>query len=34
MEELMGLKEDIKIMLNVIQIKVADSETVAGHAKP
>ena len=36
-EELMGFKEDIKIMiffLNVVHIKVTDSETVAGHAKP
>ena len=36
-EELMGLKEDIKIMnifLNVVHIKVTDSEIVAGHAKP
>ena len=36
-EELIGLKEDIKIMncfLNVVHIKVTDSETVAGHAKP
>ena len=36
-EELMGFKEDIKIMnffLNVVNIKVTDSETVAGHAKP
>ena len=37
MEELMGFKEDIKIrkkILNVVHIKVTDSETVAGHAKP
>ena len=36
-EELMGFKEDIKIMnvfLNLVHIKVTDSETVAGHAKP
>ena len=36
-EELMGFKEDIKIMnlfLNVVHIKVTYSETVAGHAKP
>ena len=36
-EELMGFKEDIKIMnffLNVVHIKVTDSETVTGHAKP
>ena len=36
-EELMGFKEDIKIMyffLNVVHIKVTDSETVAGNAKP
>ena len=35
-EGLMGLKEDIKIIkknLNVVHIKVTDSETVAGHAK-
>ena len=35
-EELMGFKEDIKIMIflmNVVHIKVTDSETVAGHAK-
>ena len=35
-EELMGFKEDIKIMnffLNMVHIKVTDSETVAGHAK-
>ena len=32
-EELMGFKEDIKIMnffLNVVHIKVTDSETIAG----
>ena len=32
----MGLKEDISIMnlfLNVLQIKVTDSETAARHAK-
>ena len=49
MEELMGLKEDIKIMIFFLNeeekkkekklkkkliIKVTDSETVAGHAKP
>ena len=39
-EELMGLKEDIKIMiffiffLNVVRINVTDSEALAGHAKP
>ena len=39
-EELMGLKENIKIMifffllLNVVRINVTDSEALAGHAKP
>ena len=35
-EQVVGLKEDIKIMiffLNVVHIKVTDSETVTGRAK-
>ena len=30
----MGLNSIMNLFLNVVHIKVTDSETVAGHAKP